>query len=392
MTTLVTIDANQEQGDTDGEPGLARRLNLWLSKFASAASAKSYADDLGMPHAWRAWDTASDPATPGRRGRRRSTFRRGTAFFDWCAARGLDPLATVGLEQLQQWLRDAEAAGLAKTTRAHMLTAVREFYRAMQQQGVPVGDPAALVDARAAELTGTREDDGQLHLDVAEVRQLLLLARRATRARRGAAYPQRDLAALLVLATTGARASEVTSLDLADYRRAHPSSGATLRLHGKGATIRTAQLDAASADELDRWLHQRSALLGQQHTLVPPGQSPGGAQPLFCTRSGARLAPSELGRIMRRLAAQDGSPLAGLADQLHPHALRAAFATSALDAGVPIEQVAAAMGHAHISTTLGYDRRRKRRNSRAFAAVAAQVTPETDPPADETRSTSQSSP
>lgn len=79
---------------------------------------------------------------------------------------------------------------------------------------------------------------------------------------------------------------------------------------------------------------------------------------------------------MRRVAARDGSPLAGIAGQLHPHALRAAFVTAALDAGVPIEEVATAAGHTHIATTLRYDRRRKQRRTGAFRAVSGLVAEE----------------
>ena len=361
-------------GRTEGAgPDLVRHLNLWLGKFEKSRTQTAYADDLGLPHELRDWYAASDPATPGRRGRARGEFRRGVAFFPWCARRGLNPLTEVGLEQLQQWLQDTAEAGLAKSTRARMVTAVREFYTAMRRQGLPVGNPAALVDTRAAGLTGAATDDGQLDLTVAQVRQLLALARAGTEARRGPAYAARDLALLDVLAVTGARAAEVTGLDLADYRRAHPSAPGELVLHGKGGKLRTAQLDPHVADDLDQWLQHRAALLGHA-TPALAGQTGSGSQPLFCTRTGGRLATNYLGTVMRRLAAQDGSPLRGLADQLHPHALRAAFVTAALDAGVPIEEVAAAVGHEHISTTLQYDRRRRRRRSGAFRAVAGLVT------------------
>lgn len=350
-------------------PSFERRLNLWLSKFTKASTATAYADDLGIPHEARDWYTASAPGTPGRRGRRRGTFRRGVAFFPWCAAQGLDPLVDVGLEQLQQWLHATAEAGLAKATRARMLTSVREFYVAMQRQHLPVGNPAELVDSRAAGLTGRSEDDAQLELDAAAVRQLLALARTASPARRGAAFVARDLVVVELLAVTGARADELCGLDLGDYRRAHPAAAATLVLHGKGGKTRTAQIEAAVADDVDAWLRHRAAMLGRTAPAVA-GQTSAGRQPLLCTRTGGRLHPGYLGDILQRLAGADGSPLAGIAEALHPHALRAAFVTLSLDAGVPIEEVAAAAGHAHISTTLGYDRRRRKRRTGAFRAVS----------------------
>lgn len=360
------------QPDADDGPDFTRRLNLWLGKFTKSATAKAYADDLGIPHESREFYAASPIETPGRRGRKRGTFRKGVAFFPWCAARRLDPLTNVGLEQLQQWLHDTDAAGLAKATRAHMLTSVREFYTAMRRQGLDVGNPADLVDTRAAGLTGQAADDEHLFLDVAQTRQLLGLARHAPTSRRSALYRERDLAVLLVLAVTGARAGETVGLNLADYKRPNLNSGATLALHGKGGTVRTATVDRHVADDIDAWIARRAELLDRR-APVPTGQASPGQQPLFCTRTGGRLSPGYLGTIMTRVAAADGSPLAGIADELHPHALRAAFVTAALDASVPIDEVAAAVGHAHISTTLRYDRRRKARQTGAFRAVSGLV-------------------
>lgn len=370
MTSLATIPDWTSAGDD--EPDLIRHLNLWLGKFAKTATAKAYADDLGIPHEWREFYTASPIDAPARRGRKRGVFRKGAAFFLWCAERGLNPLRNIGLEQLQQWLKDTEAAGLAKATRAHMLTSVSEFYTAMQRQGLPVGNPAKLVDTRAAGLTGLAADDGQLYLDVAQTRQLLTLARTAPTPRRSACYRERDLAVLLVLAVTGARASEVTRLDLADFKRPHHTSKATLTLKGKGGKVRNADVDAHVADDIEAWLRARADMLNRR-VPVPAGQASAGKQPLFCTRTGARLDSGYLGDIMQRVAAVDGSPLAGIADELHPHALRAAFVTAALDAGVPIDEAAAAVGHVHISTTLRYDRRRKTRRTGAFRAVSGLV-------------------
>jgi len=368
MSTLAVPTPADDQAAVT----LARRVNLWLGKFASPNTGRAYADDLGFPHELRdaAWHPAPAPGSPTR-GRR--PLRRGVAFFPWCADRGLDPLHGVSLEEVQQWVRAIEAAGLAKRTRARMVTAAEEFYVAMQRQGLQLQNPVALVDRRAAELTGIDEDDDQVLLDVDQVRQLLTAARRGSGRGRDL-YRERDLVVLLILAVTGARASEVTGLDLSDYRRAAPGGKAELVLHGKGGKVRTAPIDAQVADDVDAWLRVRAERFGGSALPVPSGQAAAGRQPLLSTRTGARLTPSYLGHIIRTVARRDGCPLRGIATTLHPHALRAAFVTAALDARVPIDQVRSAVGHASISTTLRYDRRRNRRATQAFAVVSGLLT------------------
>lgn len=366
------MTALEPQPADDGAIPLARRLNLWLGKFASAHSRRAYADDLGIPYEWRDWQPARDtaPARP------RRPMRRGVAFFPWCAGHGLNPLQ-VGLEQLQQWLAATREAGLAKRTRARMLTSVSEFYTAMQRQNLPVPNPALLVDRRAAGLLGTDEDDDQLYLDVDQTRQLLIAARNGSGRGRDL-YRERDLVVLKLLAVTGARASEVVALNLADYRRADPRGPAEVIYHGKGGKVRRATVDVGTADDIDAWIRVRADRLGT-HLPARHGDVAAGAWPLLCTRTGTRLAVSHLGTIMTAVAKRPGCPLAGIADQLHPHALRAAFVTAALDAGVPIEEVRDAVGHAAISTTLRYDRRRRRRQSRAFTIVSGLFADDTKP-------------
>ena len=56
-------------------------------------------------------------------------------------------------------------------------------------------------------------------------------------------------------------------------------------------------------------------------------------------------------RAVRRIGEQSGLA------RLHPHCLRAAFVSHALDAGVPLDRVQAAASHADPRTTMSYDRR-----------------------------------
>ena len=53
--------------------------------------------------------------------------------------------------------------------------------------------------------------------------------------------------------------------------------------------------------------------------------------------------------------------------KVHPHSFRAAYITDALDSGLQLHEVQAAVHHADPATTLRYDRRER------GAGVAAQV-------------------
>ena len=62
-----------------------------------------------------------------------------------------------------------------------------------------------------------------------------------------------------------------------------------------------------------------------------------------------------------------------MADRVHPHALRHAYVTIALENGVPIQHVRADVGHASIATTEHYDRGLRTRATTGADAVAAAI-------------------
>jgi integrase/recombinase XerD len=69
----------------------------------------------------------------------------------------------------------------------------------------------------------------------------------------------------------------------------------------------------------------------------------GAAGPLFLDDRGRRMYETQAWRLVRRLARHAGLKSAG---QLSPHSLRHTFATSLDDAGVPLQDIQDAMGHA----------------------------------------------
>ena len=119
----------------------------------------------------------------------------------------------------------------------------------------------------------------------------------------------------------------------------------SLRFTGKGGKRRRRALTPASTAAVETYLLQRAADEG----------GPVETGPLFVTATGGRLDRHAVFRLVRRLAAEAG--IAGWA-RLSPHSLRHAFATTARDEGVPLEDVQDAMGHADPRTTRRYDRDR----------------------------------
>jgi integrase/recombinase XerD len=196
------------------------------------------------------------------------------------------------------------------------------FYRYAEQEGLISVSPAA--DVRRPRLDYESHATG---LDRNEVGAMLVAAGLA-----GA----RDHALISLLALNGLRVSEATGVDIGD-----------LGLERNGGRIVIIPPAPRTARAID---------------LVVGERCDG---PLFVGVDGRRIDRHTAGRIVRRMARR-----AGIAKRVGPHALRHAFITAALDAGVPLRDVQEAASHSDPRTTMHYDRARVSLDRHATYIVA----------------------
>lgn len=267
----------------------------------------------------------------------RAAYRRDVAgWLAWCGSRELDPMRVVFLHvneyarALESTLDGRTGKPLSQATVARKLSGLSSWYAFLAKLGVVEANPVAGADRPSV----GRDHSATVGLTAGEVDALLAAADRDQRP-----TAARNRAVLALLADLGLRVGEVVGLDVPDlgYERGHRS----VRFVGKGGRPRRRALTAGTAAMLDAYLAGRGA------------EADSG--PLFVTTSGARIDRHVVFRLVRRLAREAGIP--GWA-RLSPHSLRHAFATSARDEGVPLEDVQDAMGHADPRTTRRYDRDR----------------------------------
>ena len=229
--------------------------------------------------------------------------------------------------------RTLQSAGAAPRTVARRLAAVSSWYEYLVAEGIRTGSPAE--HARRPKIPDKGETPG---LTRSELRRLLAAAREHG--------STRSIALLALLAHTGLRIDEALSRDV--QHLAHDRGHRILRLARKGGRGGTTVLTAPVTRALDGYLD---------------GRTDG---PLFTTRTGRRMGQPEAWKMIRRLAARAGLDTAG---QISPHSLRVAFITGAREAGVPLEDVQDAAGHADPRTTRRYDRGRHSLDRHASYAV-----------------------
>jgi integrase/recombinase XerD len=240
--------------------------------------------------------------------------------------------ATATPEDLQGWLAEQRAAGLAASTLARRTAAARSFYRHQQLLGVREDNPAAALDLprRTRKLPRT--------LSPGEAERLIDAAD-GTRPR-----DLRDKALVELLYGAGLRVSEAVGLD----RTGVDLDARLVRTIGKGGKERIVPIGRAAVEALRRYLSRGRPFLDTRHRPELFLNARGGA----LTRAGAFL-------ILRGLAARAGLE----PGRVHPHLLRHSFATHLLEGGADLRSVQEMLGHADLSTTELYthvsDRRRR---------------------------------
>ncbi len=247
-------------------------------------------------------------------------YRRDLADLDaWLRGRGGPALAEVREEDLEGWLRAGRTAGLAATTRARRLSAVRTFLRFLREDGRREDDPAR-------RLPGPRKRRPLPRVLAEREVEALLAAPEA-----GTPRGLRDRAMLEVLYATGLRVSELCGLRTRnlDLRRG------LVRVVGKGNRERVVPLGTAAKTALDAYLaHGRGA-------LEPAGET------LFPGRGGTPLTRQAFWHNLREIARRAG--LDG--GRISPHVIRHSFATHLVEHGADLRTVQTLLGHRDISTT-----------------------------------------
>jgi integrase len=153
----------------------------------------------------------------------------------------------------------------------------------------------------------------------------------------------RDTAIFAVLIYNGLRRSEVIQIDLENIRFVSGTPTITLIIkRGKHLNIEFIPLVWKT---MDRWMVAANITKGPIFRKVTKFRD--GRQEI----TENRLTVDHIYAIIKSRVKQ-----AGIDKDIHPHSLRHTYATLALLAGVPIQEVQKSMGHSSTDTTFRYDR------------------------------------
>ncbi|HTT97263.1 MAG TPA: site-specific tyrosine recombinase XerD [Rhizomicrobium sp.] len=229
-------------------------------------------------------------------------------------------------DDVRKYLAGLTKAGVAASSQARKLSALRQFFGFLYTEGIRKDDPTSAVDApkRARPLPKvlTRDDI-----------EALIGAAREQDGPEGV----RLLCMVEMLYAAGLRVSELAGLPLASAR----SKDGFIIVRGKGRKERLAPLNPSARDAITAYLDVRVRFLpkdGQSKFLFPSRSADG-----FLTRR-------RVHQMLKELALKANID----PEKLSPHVLRHAFATHLVEGGADLRSVQTLLGHADIATTQIY--------------------------------------
>jgi integrase/recombinase XerD len=239
-------------------------------------------------------------------------------LHEWSAGNN-KALVELTRTDLRKWIASLSRDGLAPTSVARAVSAVRGFFKFLMLDGHIKQHPAEDLDTpqRLSYLPKFLTED--------EINKLLAAPDVSTH------IGVRDRAILEVMYASGLRVSELTALKQTDL----DLLAGLVVCYGKGSKQRRVPLGKSAI----HWLQQHVA------TIAGYGKP---TLPFVFTHRGKQLKRHNVWTMIKRYSEQVGIK------NVSPHTLRHSFATHLLQHGADSRSVQALLGHADISTTQIY--------------------------------------
>lgn len=221
------------------------------------------------------------------------------------------PTRSITVYHLRQYLAQEKARGISDRTLEGTRQVFSAYFNWLQREGLIESNPTANLGAikcqKKVKVTYTEVDIEKMKFGCKTLR---------------------DRAIIAFLLSTGCRISEMTQLDRDDIDLVNLEC----TVLGKGNKERTVYLDPVTGMLLKTYMGSRT----DDHPA------------LFIGKGSERLTPGGVRFMLKKVA-----DVANV-DHVHPHKFRRTLATNLIRHGMPIQEVAAILGHDKLDTTMQY--------------------------------------
>jgi tyrosine recombinase XerC len=254
-----------------------------------------------------------------------------TQFLNFCVAhfdKDEEQLNPNLIERItiRLWLGELSERGLAKSSIARKVAAVRSFFKYCFKRGIVEQNPAHLL------IVPKKDKPLPKTANAEDLNRMMELAKGDS------AESAQNRAILELLYGTGIRLSELVNLNEEDINFKLNQ----IKVLGKGAKQRIVPFGKRAKEALQNHLNTKPQLYGER-------TNSDARKAVFLAASGQRIYPRAVQRIVK-----DYLQRASEVTQKSPHVLRHSFATHLLDQGADIRVIKELLGHANLAATQVY--------------------------------------
>ncbi len=259
-------------------------------------------------------------------------------FFQFLLLKKVPGLGDVTKQTLRDYMYWLMQLGVAKTSIANKISAIRSFYRYLQREEIIHENPLERISSPKLDRRLPK------FLTTDEITRLLDSPDKSK------PVGKRDSAILELLYASGLRVSEITNLNISQV----DIHNREIRVTGKGNKERMVLMGQPAADALTLYLtHGRHKLTGAKKTDA-----------VFITGFGNKIIDRRVQKLINYYAKK-----AGIGKRVYPHILRHTFATHMLDGGADLRVVQELLGHASLETTQIYTHVSKSQAKKVYLAA-----------------------
>ena len=254
-----------------------------------------------------------------------------TQFLNFCIVQfNVDEgeLDIAGIERLtiRLWLGELSDRGLAKSSIARKVAAVRSFFKYCFKRGIVEQNPAHLL------IVPKKDKPLPKTANAEDLNRMMELAEGNT------PKSAQNRAILELLYGTGIRLSELVNLNEEDINFKLNQ----IKVLGKGAKQRIVPFGKQAKNALQNHLDTKTQLYGQRTDADA-------RKAVFIAAGGQRLYPRAVQRIVKDYLQRTSE-----VTQKSPHVLRHSFATHLMDQGADIRVIKELLGHSNLAATQVY--------------------------------------
>lgn len=221
------------------------------------------------------------------------------------------PTRNITVYHLRQYLAQEKARGISDRTLESLRQVFSAYFNWLQREGLIEGNPTANLGA-----IKYQKKMKAIYSDV-DMEKMKYSCKSI-----------RDRAIICFLRSTGCRISEMTQLNRDDIDLVNLECTVV----GKGNKERTVYFDSITGMLVKEYLNSRTDL----------------SPVLFIGKGTKRIMPGGVRYMLRNLAKTSS------VEHVHPHKFRRTLATNLIRHGMPIQEVAAILGHDKLDTTMQY--------------------------------------